>query len=346
MKQTILVVEDQLEVRENLIETLELADYIVYGAADGHEGVRLVREHLPQLILCDVMMPKLDGYGVLELLQADENTRHIPLVFLTAKAEREDLRRGMNLGAADYVIKPFYQDELLRVVQQRILPIGNNASSTESTNPFPRTALTEILASVQEKGRERSFSDRAIIYFAGDSPQSFFRVVKGRVKLFSETSFGKCLTIDSIGAGGWFGLEDIVADSAHSFSAAAYPEATVTIVDRVELESVLRKHPNLYQWLASQFAQDLTLRAEQLLQIAYFSVRKRVAEFLLRSVKGLSVAGTHIDLRREDIAESVATTSESVTRVLTEFRKEGLVELPEHGGVVLLNEVGLQGVPA
>jgi CheY-like chemotaxis protein len=353
-KPLIVVIEDQEEVRENLLETLELADYNVMGAPDGHEGVKQVRQHLPQLILCDVMMPKLDGYGVLELLKKEPSTASIPFIFLTARAEREDLRRGMNLGAADYITKPFFQDELLRVVELRIQHAHQESKSTTEGSAIQvgYTAsngggdVAELFSKLASEGRRREYHDRSSIYFVGDRPHSVYQVLSGRVRLYLDTDFGKTITIDSLGKGSWFGMEDIYAGGVHSVSASAHPDAEVLLVDKAHFLEIIDHHPAFVRNHIRQFSQDLALRAEQLMQIAYFSVRKRIAEFLLRFAERQDGKSSVIDLRREDIAEAVGTTAESVTRVLTEFRKEGLVNLPASGGIELADTKALAAVPA
>lgn len=344
----VIVIEDQLEVRENLMETLELADYHVLGAPDGHEGVKLVREHKPHLIICDVMMPKLDGFGVLELLLKDPETAQIPFIFLTARAEREDLRRGMNLGAADYITKPFFQDELLKVVEMRLAKTPQTAegSGRSSVKQQQHADISRLLSQLEEKSRQRVYADRAVIYFAGDQVQNVYKVVSGRVRFFLETDFGKVLTIDALGTGSWFGMEDVYTEGVHSVSVAAYPEAEVLMVDKANFLDLVDRNPALARLHVRQLSQDLALRAEQLLQVAYFSVRKRIAEFLLRFAERSEGEKVIIDLRREDIAEAVGTTAESVTRVLTEFRKDGLVGLPAQGGIEILGIQSLQEVPA
>ena len=116
----ILVIEDEDVIRSNLMELLEVEDFDVIGAENGRVGLSLAREYLPNLIVCDVMMPDLDGYGVLEALRRDPVLATIPFVFLTAKAERTDLRQGMDLGADDYLTKPFTRDELLKAIEARL----------------------------------------------------------------------------------------------------------------------------------------------------------------------------------------------------------------------------------
>ncbi len=119
MKQ-ILVIEDDEIVRGNILELLTAEGFIATGSQDGEEGVRLTWESLPDLIICDVLMPRLDGFGVLARLRRDPLTATIPFLFLTALTSREDLRRGMGLGADDYITKPFTRNELLQAVNLRL----------------------------------------------------------------------------------------------------------------------------------------------------------------------------------------------------------------------------------
>ena len=116
----LLVIDDDEAVRENLVELFKLEGFEVVGAENGHVGVQLARQHLPDLIMCDIMMPELDGYGVLEELRQDFATATIPFIFLTAKADRADLRQGMSQGADDYLVKPFTRNEILNAVSTRL----------------------------------------------------------------------------------------------------------------------------------------------------------------------------------------------------------------------------------
>jgi DNA-binding NarL/FixJ family response regulator len=117
---TILVIEDQPDMRNNLRIILEMENYRVLAAANGFEGVRLVRERRPDVIVCDVMMPELDGHGVLKLVREDPATAHTPFIFLTARGEKQDLRAGMNLGADDYLTKPIVASDLLNAIEARL----------------------------------------------------------------------------------------------------------------------------------------------------------------------------------------------------------------------------------
>ena len=120
MKPQILVIEDEPQMRKNICTILQMEGFDVSNAPDGREGVKLAKAKKPDLILCDVMMPELDGHGVLEALREDRDTAAIPFIFLTAKGEKKDFRAGMNLGADDYLAKPVTTEELLSAISARL----------------------------------------------------------------------------------------------------------------------------------------------------------------------------------------------------------------------------------
>lgn len=117
---TVLVIEDEQFIRENIIEILQANDFHTFGAENGVQGIKLAKQHLPDLILCDVMMPDLDGHGVLKEIREHPSTASIPFIFLTARANPGDLRTGMNLGADDYLTKPFRVPDLLHAIETRL----------------------------------------------------------------------------------------------------------------------------------------------------------------------------------------------------------------------------------
>ncbi|APW44231.1 protein kinase domain-containing protein [Rhodoferax saidenbachensis] len=144
----ILVVEDEASIRDNLALLLRMEGFELVEAANGVMGLALARQEMPDLILSDVMMPELDGYGFLEALRADPQTAAIPFIFLTARSERADRRRGMNLGADDYLGKPFTRDEVLEAVQARI----KRVQTLEKTNPKPIAGSATAAGATPIKG--------------------------------------------------------------------------------------------------------------------------------------------------------------------------------------------------
>jgi DNA-binding NarL/FixJ family response regulator len=143
----ILVIEDEPEMRRNITALLRYYEYEPVAAANGREGVEAARRERPDLILCDVMMPELDGYGVLQALQSDASLARIPFIFLTAKGEKDDLRSGMNLGADDYLTKPVANADLVRAIEARLRRSERQANREfrpdfSSSEPLLKLGLT------------------------------------------------------------------------------------------------------------------------------------------------------------------------------------------------------------
>ena len=151
----ILVIEDDSEMRRNIVLMLQLEQYQPIAAENGRVGVELAKREKPDLILCDVMMPELDGYGVLKALREDTNTTLIPFIFLTAKGEKDDLRSGMNLGADDYITKPVSQADLLKASEVRLRRSEQHHAQREFKPDFSSDELRYYI------GRCRQFSSRA-----------------------------------------------------------------------------------------------------------------------------------------------------------------------------------------
>lgn len=141
MKKKILVIEDEQDIRRDITKILSMNGYEVYQAENGTEGIKMAYSHLPDLIISDIMMPEIDGYGVLRELQKSPQTSTIPFIFLSAKSARNDIREGMNLGADDFITKPFDFDEILEAVKKRL----EKVEKTEKKYNTKYEALAENL---------------------------------------------------------------------------------------------------------------------------------------------------------------------------------------------------------
>jgi DNA-binding NarL/FixJ family response regulator len=149
----ILIIEDDRATRDNLATILRMEGFIAVPAPDGRQGLDAAWREQPDLILCDVMMPELDGYGVLKALRQNPTTANTPFIFLTARGERADIRNGMNLGADDYLTKPATATELLSAVNARLQreaarPPGEFRPDFSSHEPLLKLGLTEREAEV------------------------------------------------------------------------------------------------------------------------------------------------------------------------------------------------------
>jgi CRP/FNR family cyclic AMP-dependent transcriptional regulator len=179
MMKKILVIEDNEEVRENTSEILGLSGYKVFTADNGKAGVETALKEKPDVIVCDIMMPVLDGYGVLHLLSKHEETAGIPFIFLTAKAEKADFRKGMELGADDYLTKPFDGTELLNAVKVRLQKSEQlkkvYGNTSEELDAFIRQAKQSGKVALTSEEREIcSFKKRHLLYTPGSAGPATF----------------------------------------------------------------------------------------------------------------------------------------------------------------------------
>jgi len=211
----ILVIEDEPEMRRNLVTILRLEKFQPLAAENGQQGLEIVRKEKPDLILCDVMMPELDGYGVLRALRKDSETMNIPFIFLTAKGEKADLRSGMNLGADDYLTKPVDKADLLNAIvvrlaradqqkQQELKPDFSSAEPLTSLGLSPREA--EVLLWVAQG---KTNSDIGSILGISEST-----VKKHMLKVMSQ------LAIETRSAATWRALEILGSPRARNQSSS------------------------------------------------------------------------------------------------------------------------------
>ncbi|GAA4356449.1 response regulator [Hymenobacter saemangeumensis] len=327
---TILLIEDNELIRENTAEILELAGYDVRTAENGKLGVEQALAKKPDLVVCDIMMPVLDGYGVLQIFNQNPQLAGVPFIFLTAKTERADLRRGMELGADDYLTKPFDEAELLSAITGRF----NRFRSLRSDYDLQAEGLHEFFDDARAVGNLASLSaDRKVyqvrkkqdIYLEGDEPNRVYFLKSGRVKTVKTTDAGKELITGLYGPGEFFGYLPLLESTAHSDSAVAVDDAELVYIPKDDFTQLLMRNLDVGQQFIRLLAGRVSEREEQLLGMAYSSIRRRVADTLLRLYEQ-APEGT-IQLSREDMAAMVGTASESLIRTLSEFKQDGLIEL-------------------
>jgi len=322
----ILVIEDNTEVRENIAEILELSDYEVDTAENGKIGVERALANPPDLILCDVMMPELDGFGVLYILEKNPATATIPFVFLTAKSEKSDFRKGMNLGADDYITKPFDDVELLDAIEMRL---KKSARIPKAVSPM-RTLIDESrgqqeLENLSAKGENRILQKKEYLFREGDRPRWLYHVQSGRIKVGLTNEIGKEYITQIYSEGDFIGESNLLKELPYPESAIALEDSQVRLIPKKDFLDILHSNPDLSSRLLQLMADDVLSKEQQLLSLAYNSIRKRVAEALVK-LQEQSNTGT-FSMQREDLAAMVGTAKESVIRTLSDFKKEGLVEI-------------------
>lgn len=328
----ILLIEDNTDVRETTSEILELAKYRVLTAENGKEGVRIAQNELPDLIVCDIMMPELDGYGVLHMLGKDSSTANIPFIFLTAKAEKSDQRKGMGLGADDYLTKPFENTELLNAIEIRLKKSEQYQSdfkpTAEGLDEFLKEAKgVDSLKALSENKEVRHFKKKDHLYSEGSFPRGIFFITKGKVKVSNANDDGKEFVTGLYKEGDFVGFTALIEDKEYTDSAIAMEDAEAVIIPKEEFFALLYTNRDVAAKFIRMLSGNVAEMQSQLVRLAYNSVRKRIAEALLTLQKRYSKEGENLNMAiaREDLAGLVGTSVETAVRTLTDFKEEGLI---------------------
>jgi CRP-like cAMP-binding protein/AmiR/NasT family two-component response regulator len=329
MSKKILIIEDNDDIRENVIEILELAGYSVAAAGNGKAGVELAFKDVPDIILCDIMMPEMDGYGVLYLLSKRPETVAVPFIFLTAKAEHFDRRKGMELGADDYLTKPFDDMELLNAIESRLKKkAGQQAYYSKSLDRLDALVVKQdglaALHHIIEERKARLVKKSQVIYYEGDKGNGLYVLLSGKVKTIKLAEDGRELMTGMYAADDYLGINAMLANEEYSDTATALEDSLLCLIPKEQLEQLLNLYPEVAREFIKLLANDIREKEEQLMQMAYHSVRKKMAEALLRLQRQ---GGTDsFKIAREDLAAMAAMATETVSRTLSDFKDEGLIE--------------------
>ncbi len=329
--ETVLLIEDNDDIRENMGEILELARYRVLLAANGKEGAAMAIEHKPDIIICDIMMPELDGYGVIHLLQKHEDTRNIPFIFITAKTERAEIRKGMELGADDYITKPFEGAELLNAVAMRLRKAAaQKGAAPAGGEALPAAPVRTIGEAFEEAGDITSFRKKQIVYSERNHAYRLYRIVSGKVKSYKLNEDGKELVTGLYNAGDYLGYVALLEGTDYKEYAAAIEDTELASIPKEVFEEITGSNrEELYRFI-KLLAGNVTTKEEQLLGLAYNSLRKKVAGALLQLSQKYKASGEPqfaMHISRENLAAIAGTAKESLIRTLSDFKDERLIEI-------------------
>jgi len=340
---SILVIDDNKDIRENTAEILDLAGYKTFTAENGKKGVDLALREKPDVIVCDIMMPELDGYGVLHLLKKNTDTQDIPFVFLTAKTERSDFRKGMEMGADDYITKPFDDIELLNAIEVRL----KKAEVMSNKYPSSQQGISQFLKDIKDAGLMQqladqydveSYSKKQTLYQEGKRPRFLFYVVKGKVKGIKNHEDGKEYITDLFSDADFIGYSALIEDKNYDDSAIILEDAEIMQIPRDDFHQMVFGDLNIATKFIRIITQNVKAKEERLLSLAYSSLRKRVAKALVEINEKFNSSGENkpIEISREDIAHYVGTATESLIRTLSDFKAEKLIEIKE-GKIIIAN---------
>ena len=332
----ILVIDDNTEIRENTAEILSLAGYNTYTAENGKKGVEVAIKKIPDLIVCDIMMPELDGYGVLHLLKMNRSTENIVFIFLTAKTERLDFRRGMEMGADDYITKPFDDLELLKAIEIRLKKMSIIQASYEADESGANELMKELkksglIALDPTQFNSEDFSKKQLLYSEGKRPKFLYYIKSGKVKTFKMHEDGKEYITNLYHAGDYIGHVTLLENKNYDDSAEILEDAEIHLIPKEVFLQAVFHDMNIASKFIKLISKDVKEKEERLLQLAYDSLRKRVAKALIAIHEKFNEEKDlpHIDITREDIAQYVGTATESLIRTISDFKSEKLIEIKE-----------------
>jgi len=336
-KTTVLLIDDTDMLRDTTAELLDLAGYNVLTAENGKKGLEIISKQKPELILCDIMMPELDGYGVLRAIHNMPDMADVPFIFITAKSELQDLRQGMNLGADDYLIKPFDNNELLDVINSRLNKTEkikdkiSRKAGYASSLINDKTSFSDIIASMQHK-TQKNIQPKQTIYLEGDSINHVYFINKGKVKTYKMNDEGKEFIIELYKEGDIFGHISLMGELERE-SAMAIEHADIVSIPKQEFLQLILSNNDIAIRLYKSSTDYILEAANKMLKLAYDSSRKKVADaLLLYSSKYNEQKTGSFPIVRGDISAIAGISKESVSRILTDLKDEGIIDINSTNG--------------
>ena len=328
MPTKILLIEDDMTVRENTAEILELSDYEVQTASDGLKGIEAAKSFKPDIIICDIMMPELDGYGVLKNLSKSPETQTIPFIFLSAKTDHKDIRKGMDMGADDYLTKPFEEEELLSAIESRLAKTSIlHQRQDNDKEPEGNLKNFEELKNHLKSYDLKSFYTSEVVYDHHKGSNFFYMVEKGVVKTYLIDEKGKEL-ITAL-----YKTEDVFGDftfkhSSSNETAQCLEPTLLYCIPKSDLKAFLDSNTKMLYDIIDVLDNNLQDTKNQLLDMAYSSVRRKTAKTIILFTERLKRNKLRqIRISRADLAAVAGIAQESLIRTLSKLKKEGLIEI-------------------
>lgn len=347
MKQKILLIASEPTVRTSISEILELADYNLIQAADGKSGVELAVQESPDVIITELSLTGLDGFGVIHLLQTKPWFAHTVFIVLCSSCEKRELRKAMEMGADDVIIKPIEGTELLSCLETRIRKRemgGAWKKKEEQQGPLAETEREIHDFLVKDRNVDR-YNKKQLIVKEGERPTRLYYLINGKARSFKTHPDGKDLVIELYGPGDYLGFIEIINDTNHDETVEAIDYTELALIPRKDFEELITQNTLASRKFMERIAYRNTRLHQRLLWLAYHSLRQKVAAALLhlRDKYGESPAGSfEINMNRAAFASIAGTAIESSIRTLGEFKSERMIELEPDGTIRLLNEKKLQ----
>ncbi|QED37216.1 response regulator [Antarcticibacterium arcticum] len=330
--ETILYIEDDPVLRENTREMLEFSNFKVLTAKNGKIGVDLALKHSPDIILCDIIMPVWDGYKVFQVLKENRLTYRIPFIFVSAKVDKEDIRSGMNLGADDYLTKPFEEEELISTIQSRLEKYSklqeNYSFPLKNSAIAPVNNLSDLKDYIELNGEYYDFKRKSIIYREDENANYIYLLEDGIVKNYKMDEYGKELITGLYKKGDLLGFYSFGSSSLYAETSTALEDGMAYRILSLEFRKLLKLNPGLTLELADLFSENLTNLRKHLLDTAYGSVLKKTTYTILQFAENIQeTPEDSIKISRSDLASVAGISTESLIRSLSQLKKDNLIDI-------------------
>lgn len=328
---TILLIEDDICLRENTGEILELEGYTVLMAKNGREGIQLALTKNIDLILCDIVMPVVDGYSVLKELSTVPEVRKIPFIFLTAKSGLKEIRTGMNLGADDYIVKPFEEKELLDTIATRLskYAIFNREESYNSLNNKVEVHnIRDLKQYFLAHGERITLSKNEVLYTESQLARFVYFLKKGLIKTLNIDEYGKELITGIYRKENFFGLYSFNELISYPERALAIESSRLLRLPSNFVQEVFKFNPELTMEWVQDLSEDVIELKNHLLQTAYSSVLRKTVNTLLDFSEKMHFEKEELSkMSRGDLASVAGISKESFIRCLSDLKNNGLINV-------------------
>lgn len=345
----VLLIEDDTSLRKNIEELLDLSGFTVFTLSNGKTAAALAEKECPDIVLCDIMMPEADGYEVLAQLSSNQSTRHIPFIFISAKTEHYEVRKGMNLGADDYLTKPFDEEELLSAIHSRLEKAQQRQSLLAVQEEMSHKeddirSLNELKNFFDDNGRQIFLKKGEALYTIGEHSNTIYLILKGVVKCCVLDENGKELITAIYAEDDFLGFTSLTENIPHQEYAIALEDVELAGISKTQVKAILEKNQKVSLELMNIMVENVTQIKKQLLQMAYGSVRKKTAQTLLHYAKVTHKEKENLlNITRGNLAGVAGVATESLIRTLSDFKNEGLIAI-ENRNIRVLDKEALKYV--
>jgi CRP-like cAMP-binding protein len=348
---TILLIEDDADLSNIVERILKLSHYNVVKSNNGSEALEIL--NLPSfkcgLILCDVTLLEIDGYALLQATRNIQAHKNTPFIFISGKVGQADIRKGMNLGADDYLGKPFSADDLLSTVSSRLEKAKTARDNWENLLEFE--SLIRDNSGLHEENEQKYFrrkilQKKDILFSEGDPAINIYYVVKGQLRISVVNDFGKEFISNIFSKGDFLAYNGLFHSTCHDGTAVANERSEVLVFRKEDFITLLTASKNVCG-LFTKFLCTLLVETEcRLPKMVYDSARRRVADAILmiqKKHKDEKVSCNSFPITRDVISAISGVTPETTSRNLSDFRGEKLIDFAR-GEMIVLDTKGLAEV--